>query len=245
MDFPKDRQLNKPRLKGINDLLKDSFRFYKEHFLRLTVISLVTFGVASLITSFIIPEGLESEILRSTPYPFLALPGVWFSLVFSFTSLLSIYGSAVLTVSIKEAAEEKGLKDFFQEAWSKYLPFLITSLLAALVINLGFLLLIIPGIIFMVWFAFLSYIIVCEGIYYIAAFKRSKELVRGYWWQVFSKNLFLILLAFPIVSFFSFVFLKAPYLSSFFLVIIFSPFFMIYNYIIYKELKSIKSQINI
>jgi len=48
----------------------------------------------------------------------------------------------------------------------------------------GFLLLIIPGIIFFIWFGFAPYVCIIEGIGSTSALKRSKQLVKGNWWYV-------------------------------------------------------------
>lgn len=62
-----------------------------------------------------------------------------------------------------------------------------------LLITLGFLLLIIPGFIFLVWFSFAAIIAVIEG-KGIASIKQSKELVAGRFWQVAWRLLILSLL---------------------------------------------------
>jgi uncharacterized membrane protein YesL len=57
--------------------------------------------------------------------------------------------------------------------------------LSLLVITLGLIALIIPGIFLLVKFAFISYFILLHDEKIIAAFKKSWEITRGYWWQVF------------------------------------------------------------
>lgn len=58
-------------------------------------------------------------------------------------------------------------------------------ILSGLAILGGFILLIIPGIIFSIWFAFSSYAAVIDGHKAGAALSYSKSLVRGRWFEVF------------------------------------------------------------
>lgn len=64
-------------------------------------------------------------------------------------------------------------------------PLLVTTLVVGLTVVLGTILLIIPGILFYVWFALSSQAIVIENQRYFRAMGRSRQLVRGSWWRVF------------------------------------------------------------
>jgi hypothetical protein len=65
------------------------------------------------------------------------------------------------------------------------IPLVLTSLLVFIAVVLGTVLLIIPGILFYVWFALSSQAIVIENRRYFGAMGRSRQLVRGSWWRVF------------------------------------------------------------
>ncbi len=65
------------------------------------------------------------------------------------------------------------------------LPLFATSVIVALVVGLGFALLIVPGILFWVWFAFYAPIVALENRRYGDAMTRSRQLVSGSWWRVF------------------------------------------------------------
>jgi hypothetical protein len=68
-------------------------------------------------------------------------------------------------------------------------PVLLTAILASILVGLvvigGMILLIIPGIIFSVWFAFVFYAVVLDNKKTTEAMKASKALVSGRWWSVF------------------------------------------------------------
>jgi uncharacterized membrane protein len=77
----------------------------------------------------------------------------------------------------------------------------VAGLLAGLGIVLGLVLLIVPGLILMTWWALVIPVVVLEGSPAGAAFTRSRELVRGYGWNVFGVIVLaiLVLLGFEIV----------------------------------------------
>ena len=60
-----------------------------------------------------------------------------------------------------------------------------TSVMAGLIVALGFLLLVIPGIIFLVWYQFSMSVLVVEEKKGVPALKASKDLVTGRWFSVF------------------------------------------------------------
>jgi hypothetical protein len=59
------------------------------------------------------------------------------------------------------------------------------DLLLGLVVVVGFLLLIVPAFVFLTWFALIAPVIKVERQSVRAAFRRSRELVRGHFWLVF------------------------------------------------------------
>lgn len=54
---------------------------------------------------------------------------------------------------------------------------------------IGYILFVVPGIIFSIWFAFVMYVLLLEDIGSFKALGRSRELVKGFWWTVFARLL--------------------------------------------------------
>jgi hypothetical protein len=73
-------------------------------------------------------------------------------------------------------------------------PLVIAGILAGIAIGIGLLLLIVPGLYLLTIWAVLAPVIVIERRDVMAAFGRSRELVRGNGWQVFGVILVLFLL---------------------------------------------------
>ncbi|HSD77096.1 MAG TPA: hypothetical protein VLA98_06810, partial [Solirubrobacteraceae bacterium] len=85
---------------------------------------------------------------------------------------------------------EDGRRDFsVGELFSSVRPFVATligaGILAGLGIGIGFILLIVPGLILLTWWALIAPVIVLERTGVMASFGRSRELVRGNGWPVF------------------------------------------------------------
>jgi uncharacterized membrane protein len=61
----------------------------------------------------------------------------------------------------------------------KYRQFIILSLLSGVLITLGYIVFIIPGIILSLFWYFSSYVLLDEDVGFVAAMKQSKELTEG------------------------------------------------------------------
>jgi len=78
-------------------------------------------------------------------------------------------------------AFKKGLRLFWRYLWIIILMTVITTV--------GYLLFIIPGIIFSIWFTFAMYVLLVENTGGTKALGRSRQLVKGFWWTVFARLL--------------------------------------------------------
>jgi len=81
--------------------------------------------------------------------------------------------------------------------WTRILPTLVSYLISSFVIAIAIAFLtcclVIPGIVFWVHSAFAPFLLVEENLGPFEAAKRSRELVRGYFWQVFFCQLLFLL----------------------------------------------------
>jgi hypothetical protein len=107
------------------------------------------------------------------------------------TALLGIIGNALCSGALLRNISEYylGREASVGEAYSYVLPKLATllwaSVLVAIVIMLGFLLLVVPGIIFGLWFALVTPAIVVEDLRATKAMSRSKRLASGNLGKIF------------------------------------------------------------
>lgn len=159
------------------------------------------------------------------------------------SALISLWVSAAIIKAINSPDSTPNPSELLTKSAKYILPYLLVVVLTGLAVLGGLILLIIPGIIFAVWFAFSNYTLVLEDKRSIEAMKASKALVKGRWGDVFVRFLLLMLSLIGISIVASLVlslFPAALYsvlngaLSSFFM----TPFSLIFGYLLYKDLKN-------
>lgn len=109
-------------------------------------------------------------------------------------SLLQMYFSmGVITIMLKIVkGEEATWEDLFSQEYN-FWQFVWGSILYGLIVFGGFLLLIVPGIIWSITFSFFKYRIVEHGEGARIALRKSAEMTKGYRWKIF-------LFGFPIIG---------------------------------------------
>lgn len=75
-------------------------------------------------------------------------------------------------------------KELNQNSWRDTISFFWVYFLTGLIILIGTIFFIIPGLIFMVWYFFSTFFFIIEGVNGYAALQKSKEFVQGRFWQV-------------------------------------------------------------
>ena len=123
-------------------------------------------------------------------------------------AVVSIAAGFLLQATLVKAVEDvrDGRADLsFGETLQAALPALgrvaLASILAGLAIGIGLVLLIAPGLFLLTIWCLIVPVIVLEGAGTTAAFSRSRELVRGFGWQVFGTLVlvFVVMLAVNLV----------------------------------------------
>ncbi len=142
----------------------------------------VGIGLAAGISLYSLPAFALSNLVTMS---ILAVLG---AIIFS---LLSIWSQAAVMYALKDAHEKIGVVESYRRSWSTLLSYWWVLILAGLITTGGFLLLVIPGIIFSVWFSLAGFIIINEGEKGLRALFKSREYVRGYWWKVLWNFIFI------------------------------------------------------
>lgn len=179
---------------------------------------------------------------------------LWFISFVAFLAVLYFSMRAVIGTFLLVKNNYSGdALSIFKETKNYFWPFLGLSLLSSVLIILWTLLLIIPGIIYSVLYAFAAYIFFFEGHKGMEAIRRSSSLAGGYWWPLFGRFLagtvvlviFMMLISWPMTFFAEG---SAPYLIWNVLVQIISfligPISLLYSYHLYQDLRKIKEQKN-
>jgi hypothetical protein len=162
-------------------VLTEAWGYYKAHWKHLLTIALVVYAGVALI----------SVILTAL----FSLVGAILAAAVSIIGLFLLQGALVTAVAdIRDGRVDLSVEDTFRKAQ----PFLGriagASILAGIGIALGFVALIIPGLILMTIWLFIVPVIVLENSSIGDSFGRSRELVRGYGMNVFGVIVLTILL---------------------------------------------------
>lgn len=108
--------------------------------------------------------------------------------------LVNIFAGIAMIKAVADP-QSSTVGNTFAVAKRYFVPYVVVAILVGLVTMVGFILLIIPGILFAVWFSFTYYMVLLEEKRGTDAMKASRELVRGHWWGVFGRFLFITLVA--------------------------------------------------
>lgn len=104
--------------------------------------------------------------------------------------VLAIWVVSIAIVSIRailEGEQKLNLDQVRSHVRPLLLPFILTAILKFLVTFGGYLLLIVPGIIFSIWYAFVNFAVLLDRKRVLEAFTFSRNLVRGRFWSVFAR----------------------------------------------------------
>lgn len=165
---------------SVSELVKQSWQLYKNNFK--TLIS---------ITAWLLPFVLL-QILLLIPAQVSVLD---FTALLSFlVSVASIVTAIVISIILIQINNKIYLqesignwRDLIKPAIQKAGGYVLVVIITAILVIIGLVLLIIPGIIMAVWYSFSEQVFVLENIKGYKALKRSKELVSGYWWPVLGR----------------------------------------------------------
>ncbi|MFH1187373.1 MAG: hypothetical protein V1688_00765 [bacterium] len=148
--------------------------------------------------------------------------------------ILQLWSQAALVVAVKASGESIGITESYKRSWNKIWPFFWMTILSAIIILIGFLFFIIPGIILAIQLSFAPYIALVEDQGALSSIKKSREYVKDFWWEVLWRFVFigLIIIITQIISG------LIPFAGI--LLLILSPIITIYFYSIYRHLKAIK-----
>ena len=110
-------------------------------------------------------------------------------LVFLLSMPVSFFAYGIVVVSISEVclgSTPSMLRSFKHVFSSVFWTLAGVSLLQGLAILIGLVLLVVPGVVFLTWFAFAPVVVILDGTAGMQAFRRSRSLASGYHLRTFS-----------------------------------------------------------
>lgn len=169
-------------------VIREAWELYKTHWRHLLPISLLVFATIAIV----------GALLAAALGWFGAILGFFVSLV----GLFWVQGALATAVAdIRDGRSDLSLTETFNSVRPQLGSIIVGGVLAGLGVVLGLVLLIVPGLVLLTWWVLVIPVIALERADAGAAFGRSRELVRGYGWNVFGIIVLtiLLLLAFEIV----------------------------------------------
>ena len=181
---------------GLNfsSVLNDSFKDFKNSFMKFILLGLFLYFIPGIIqVAFTLAFGFTSPAMILQQPKWVWAAAVLIMLVMSVLyTILSI--SLLLILKNNKLSVTDAIKGSMKYFWKSILFGIVVFFLMVLL----FMLLIIPGIIFMIYWLFSFYFLILEDCGIGESLDESKKIVKGRWWKVFGYSLliFIILGAF-------------------------------------------------
>ncbi|MCA9390386.1 hypothetical protein KC571_03190 [candidate division WWE3 bacterium] len=239
-------------LKSFTTLLSESVSFYKEHFA-----TLIGVAVVQPLITFMIGYG-SSSLLADQVNAYAAgsanVDWGYVMMVVMGIALVSAFFQGIVTLALMNAVVKKtSVVDSFQMSLSRYFSFIWMSVLMSLIILGGSLFFLIPGFMLSAWFAFSPLIFVDEGRSDLAVLKASRGYIKNAFMAVYTRYFLFGILVFAVLFGASFLLemgaalVSNPEITRYLeeilnaLYSIFgAPFFMVFSYLLYKNVKESK-----
>lgn len=235
----------RPKLESPWTLLHKSWQLYRKHFLDFIEMylwgalgALPLFAIALmiiLINYFFQNVMQESIIAMMIAVVALVLASFW-AFYYGIRAHIGIW---ILITNPKLEVRKAFIKS------NKYIAnYVVISILSGLLLLLLFFAFIIPGIIFYGYWVFATMLVIVEGIKSTReALRRSKELVKGYWWPVVGRFILIALIYAILVMIISIPveYLQDNIAKSYSFVVnvlstLLTPILLAYSYNLYKDL---------
>lgn len=182
----------------LGDILSEGWTIFTGRFRTILAIILIVYIPINIVLSLVaLPEeaGLE-EIRQSFQFGQL--------LYFGFGILATMAVAFVVERSL--VGENIGFREALKKAVARWGSMIWANIIAGLIIFGLTLLLIVPGIVWFVYYTFVECAVVLRGKGGKTALDYSKSLVKGNWWRVFG-----ISLLFTILSFLTYIVVDIPF----------------------------------
>lgn len=161
-----------------------------------TVGQALGFGWQKTTTNFWLMVGVAAVVILVGAAPSFLLNKNLFWGTNAITWLLGmVVGIGLIKIVLKiYDSKPAAIVDFFSLTWEQFLDYLVASLLLFLITLGGFILLIVPGVIFSLKFQFAPFLVIDKKISPLAAIKKSGDMTKGYLWALFGLWLMSILI---------------------------------------------------
>jgi len=232
-------------ISGVGELFRNSWEYYKDHSLNLILLALISLlGFIPLMLVGILGSKILEQMTISNILLVIVM-AILFLAVLLFGVYVAISAEAGIMVYLK-TIYQKGVPkvwEAFNVARKKYIiSYLGAGIVYGVLVILWSLLFIVPGIIFLVFYLFGTWVVVFKDKKALSSLEKSVELIRGYWWAVTGRLLLLYVIIYFVIFVLNAVIQHDPLagiITQIFSFLI-GPFVVFYFYIIFTDLLKIK-----
>ena len=163
-------------------VISEAWDLYKAHWQHLLTFSFVVYVAVALISALL---GAVLDLWLAA----------LLSAVVSLFAFFWLQAALVKAVDdVRDGRADLSLQETFDQARAQLPSVAVAAILAGLGIVIGLILLIVPGLVLLTWWAVIIPVVVLEHKRAGESFSRSRELVRGYAWGVFGVIVLVVLL---------------------------------------------------
>lgn len=158
---------------SIGQMISAAWKYFKDNFITILQIILIVYIPINIIIGFV-----PDITLGGTGF---AGADISIQIGSILDTLLGIIATIAIILLIKTKTDNKNilLKDLFKNAFNLWPKAIATNIILGILILLLTILLIIPGIIFAIFWIFAVYVVVVHNKRWMAALKESKAIVQG------------------------------------------------------------------
>jgi len=250
---------------SVGQIIDHTWDHYRDNFVQLISLSawLLIVFVLNTIAFLLSPVSSTDSLQITTPESIGVILFYLTNLVIAPIVGIWMVNSLIKMIHKQFVKQKQTYKTACHDGWKFFWSSLWVRILFGLVIFLGTVFFVVPGIIFLFWFAFALFTLLVDGKRGHDALKESKALVAGRWWSVvwrliLPKALFFLIFFFAqtllltILNAFTSTIVGlnigvAIQVSSIFssliflgLMVLFNPLFLTADYILYDNLKKTK-----
>ena len=199
-------------------LLKESMHFYATHFMLLAGIFLIPTAVD--ITSTLLSLGFAGDVV---------------------SFVVGTFSYIALILAIDNPKGIGTIQHAFQVSTPIFFRYLFVSIIVGFLVMLGIFALLLPGLLFMVWFMPASFVVVLENRGVEETLKQSREYARGRWSPIFLRLVVLGLFIFAVISPFAFLsgVTGVGEVGIYIVAWLLTPLSYIYLYLLYREVRGV------
>lgn len=162
----------------VGGILGEAWGLYTKFFARFFAVAVIVFLIVNLLNAllgWVIGSGSGVVLLVALITTVVSLVGTFW-----------VQGALVYAVEdVRDGRIDSSIGELFERVQPYLGTLIVAGILAGLGIALGFVLLIVPGLVLLTWWCLIAPVIVLEGKRVGESFTRSRELVRGHGWTVF------------------------------------------------------------